>query len=219
KRLAEIVVGFTDGLDEEPEPAMAADPEPAAAKDDVDADEDEDEDDTTTDEPAPTGPDPLEVARRMEELASLYAKFQKAVAKGGPTARPALKLRDEMAAIFTGFKLPLPLTDVLVKKLRDVVGEIKDHERRILDLATRVAKMPRRDFIRAWDGNQTNLGWVDELLKRKQKWASGLREVKDQIIAEQQATIDIEKAMMVTLADLREINRAMAYGEAKARKA
>src|SRR5690606_1220347 len=82
KRLAEIVVGFTDGLDEEPEPAMAADPEPAAAKDDVDADEDEDEDDTTTDEPAPTGPDPLEVARRMEELASLYAKFQKAVAKG-----------------------------------------------------------------------------------------------------------------------------------------
>src|SRR5690606_28413003 len=170
-------------------------------------------------EPAPTGPDPLEVARRMEELASLYGKFQKAVAKGGPTARPALKLRDEMAAIFTGFKLPLPLTDVLVKKLRDVVGEIKDHERRILDLATRVAKMPRRDFIRAWDGNQTNLGWVDELLKRKQKWASGLREVKDQIIAEQQATIDIEKAMMVTLADLREINRAMAYGEAKARKA
>ena len=221
KRLAEIVVGFTDGLDEPEPPAAPEAPEAAnatAATDD-DAAEDEDEDDSSTDEPAPTGPDPAEVARRMEEMAAAYAKFQKAVAKGGPEAKPALKLREEMAATFTSFKLPLPLTDVLVKKLRDVVGEIKDHERRILDLSTRVAKMPRKDFIRAWDGNQTNLEWVDELLKRKQKWASGLREVKEQIVAEQEATIAIEKAMMVTLADLREINRAMAYGEAKARKA
>ena len=224
KRLAEIVVGFTDGLDD-PEPVAEPEAEAPAAKSADDAKngdddaEDGDDDDTSTDEPAPTGPDPAEVARRMDEMAAAYAKFQKAVAKGGPTAKPALKLREEMAATFTSFKLPLPLTDVLVKKLRDVVGEIKDHERRILDLSTRVAKMPRKDFIRAWDGNQTNLEWVDELLKRKQKWASGLREVKDQIIAEQEATIAIEKAMMVTLADLREINRAMAYGEAKARKA
>ncbi|QDW66918.1 RNA polymerase sigma factor RpoD [Luteimonas granuli] len=225
KRLAEIVVGFTDGLDDEPEPA-AAEPEPSAkdaakdtSKDDDEAEEEEEEDDTTADEPAPTGPDPAEVARRMEEMAAAYARFQKAVAKGGPSAKPALKLREEMAAVFTSLKLPLPLMDVLVKKLRDAVGEIKDHERRILDLCTRVAKMPRKDFIRAWEGNQTNLEWVDELLKRKQKWASGLREVKDQIIAEQEATLAIEKAMMVTLADLREINRAMAYGEAKARKA
>ena len=79
--------------------------------------------------------------------------------------------------------------------------------------------MPRKDFIRAWDGNQTNTGWVDEVLKRKQKWSSGLREVKDQIIAEQEATLSIENAMCLTLADIKEISRAMAYGEAKARKA
>src|SRR5690606_25196021 len=145
--------------------------------------------------------------------------FLKAYAKGGPTAKAALKAREEMAATFVTLKLPLPLTDTLVKKLRDVVTQVKEHERRILDLATRVAKMPRKDFIKAWDGNQTNLGWVDELLKRKQKWGSGLRDVKDQIVAEQEATIAIEKAMRVTLADLKEINRAMAYGEAKARKA
>ncbi|WP_133000321.1 RNA polymerase sigma factor RpoD [Luteimonas arsenica] len=223
KRLAEIVVGFTDGLDDPEPPAAAANDNAgtadASGSDDDSDDSDDDDDDSSSDEPAPTGPDPVEVARRMDEMGAAYAKFQKAVAKGGPTAKPALKLREEMATTFTSFKLPLPLTDVLVRKLRDVVGEIKDHERRILDLSTRVAKMPRKDFIRAWDGNQTNLEWVDELLKRKQKWASGLREVKDQIIAEQEATLAIEKAMMVTLSDLREINRAMAYGEAKARKA
>jgi len=217
KRLAELVVGFNDleePVVEAPAPAAAA-----ASPADAESDEEEDDAEEEAEEAGPTGPDPAEVARRMEALAALYTKFQKTYAKSGAEAKPALKLREEMAEIFTTFKLPLPLTDTLVRKLRDVVGQIKDHERRILDLSTRVARMPRRDFIRAWEGNQTNLGWVDDVLKRKQKWSSGMREVKDQIIAEQEATLAVEKAMMVTLADLREINRAMAYGEAKARKA
>ncbi|WP_298576185.1 RNA polymerase sigma factor RpoD [uncultured Luteimonas sp.] len=219
KRLAELVVGFNDLEEAVPEAPVVADSGDAATADDAEADEEDDADDGEAEEAGPTGPDPAEVARRMEALAALYAKFQKAYAKSGAEAKPVLKLREEMAEIFTTFKLPLPLTDTLVRKLRDVVGQIKDHERRILDLSTRVARMPRKDFIRAWEGNQTNLGWVDEVLKRKQKWSSGMREVKDQIVIEQEATLAVEKAMMVTLADLREINRAMAYGEAKARKA
>ncbi|WP_330947227.1 RNA polymerase sigma factor RpoD [Thermomonas sp. LB-4] len=217
KRLAEIVVGFND---EEPEP----EPAPVVAEVDPDAeveeDEDEDEDtDGDADEPAPTGPDPAEVAARMEAMAAAYARFEKAYAKGGPAAKAALKAREEIAATFVTLKLPLPLTDALVKKLREAINQVKEHERRILDLSTRVAKMPRKDFIKAWDGNQTNLEWVDELLKRKQKWGSALRDVREQIIAEQEATIALEKAMQVSLADLKEINRAMAIGETKARKA
>ncbi|REM09856.1 RNA polymerase sigma factor RpoD, partial [Mycobacterium tuberculosis] len=68
------------------------------------------------------------------------------------------------------------------------------------------------DFIRSWEGNQTNLEWVEDALKRKQKWSSALRDVKDQIIAEQQATIDIEKTTWLELDELKEISRAMAYG-------
>ncbi|NZA27866.1 RNA polymerase sigma factor RpoD [Luteimonas sp. SJ-92] len=225
KRLAEIVVGFNDHLEEEAAAAAAAaDDKPSAkpaAKDDSDDDDSDDDsdDDDDTEEAGPTGPDPEEVARRMEELAQLHAKFQKTYAKHGPTHKSALKLREDMAAQVMTLKLPLPLVDTLVRKLREVVGEIKDHERRILDLSTRVAKMPRKDFLRAWEGNQTNTGWVDEMLKRKQKWSSGLREVKDQIVGEQESIASIEKAMTVTLADLKEINRTMAYGEAKARKA
>jgi RNA polymerase primary sigma factor len=215
KRLAEIVVGFHDLEEEVPEP-----PAPVVA---ADADDDEAEEvdaaDAEEEEAGPTGPDPLEVARRMEELAACYVKFQKSFAKNGPSAKPVLKLREEMAEQFMTLKLPLPLTDTLVRKLRDVLGQIKDHERRILDLSTRVAKMPRKDFIRAWEGNQTNLAWVDDVLKRKQKWSSGLRDVKDQIVAEQEATIAIEKAMHVTLPDIKDISRAMATGEAKARRA
>ncbi|ASR43616.1 RNA polymerase sigma factor RpoD [Xanthomonas citri pv. mangiferaeindicae] len=226
KRLAEVVVGFNDQLLEElaaeEEAAAGNAPAPVAADADDDDSDDDDADDDSGDEEessGPSGPDPAEVARRMEVLADLFNKFQKAYAKNGASAKPVVKLRGEMADQFMTFKLPLPLSDLLVRKLRDVVGELKDHERRILDLSTRVAKMPRKDFIRAWDGNQTNTGWADEMIKRKQKWSSGLKDVRDQIVAEQEATLAIEKAMGVTLADLKEINRAMAYGEAKARKA
>ncbi|KGM53261.1 RNA polymerase subunit sigma-70 [Lysobacter daejeonensis GH1-9] len=216
KRLAEIIVAFNDLIDEPtPEPVLeeVADADSEADEDEDDADGGSDTDDT------PTGPDPVEVANRMQVLADTYAKFEKAHAKHGPAHKSVLKLREEMAEVFVTFKLPLPLTDVLVKNLRDVQAKVKEHERRILDMATRIAKMPRKDFIRAWDGNQTNLEWTDELIKRKQKWSSGLRDVKDQIVAEQQATLDLESAILVTLADLKEISRAMAYGEAKARKA
>ncbi len=213
KRLAEIVVGFLDAEEPAPEPVAAV------VEADVETDDDDTADAADAEEAGPTGPDPLEVAARMEAMAAAYARFQKGYAKGGPSAKPVLKAREDIAEIFMTLKLPLGLTDTLVRKLREVVNQVKEHERRILDLSTRVAKMPRKDFIKAWDGNQTNLEWVDELLKRKQKWGSGLRDVRDLIVAEQEATIAIEKAMGVTLADLKEINRAMAYGEAKARKA
>ncbi len=225
KRLAEIVVGFVATEEElaaaeeaklEAAAAVAAALEAAENGEEEDGDDEEEE---AEEEAGPTGPDPLEVAARMEAMGAAFARFQKAYAKGGATAKPALKAREDIAEIFLGFKLPLALTDTLVRQLREVVGKIKERERRILELSTRVARMPRKDFIKAWDGNQTNLGWVDELLKRKQKWGSALREVKDDIIAEQEATIAIEKSMGVTLADLKEINRVMAYGEAKARKA
>ncbi|HET8819769.1 MAG TPA: RNA polymerase sigma factor RpoD, partial [Xanthomonadaceae bacterium] len=225
KRLNEVLVGFNNFEEPiaEPTPPPAAKAQQAAkneknAKDD-DSDDDADDDDDDAEEQGPTGPDPVEVAARFDQLASDYAKFQRAYAKHGPEHKTVQKLRESMSEQFLELKLPLPLTDTLVRKVRDVVGQIKDHERKILDLATRVARMPRKDFIRAWDGNQVNLEWVDELLKRKQKWSSGLREVKDQIIAEQEATMAIEQALYMSLADIKEVTRAMSYGEAKARKA
>ncbi|MET0289460.1 MAG: RNA polymerase sigma factor RpoD, partial [Pseudoxanthomonas sp.] len=224
KRLAEVVVGFNDFAAEEEAAAAAAAEEGSASSDDADGDSDDDSDDGDDDsgeaeEAGPTGPDPEEVARRMEVMATALAKFKKGHAKGGAEFKGGAKLREEMSEVLVTLKLPLPLTDVLVRAVRELLSQIKGHERRVLHLSCNVAKMPRKDFIRSWEGNQTNLEWVDEALKRKQKWSSGLREVKDQIIAEQQATIDIEKVIQLSLGEIREITRTMAYGEAKARKA
>ncbi|MEE7545867.1 RNA polymerase sigma factor RpoD [Xanthomonas sp. Kuri4-1] len=220
KRLAEIVVGFNDLIEEADAAAAAAAEAGEDTSADADADDDSDDDvDDAEEEAGPTGPDPAEVANRMAALADDYGKFKKAHAKHGAEHKTVAKLREELAARFVTLKLPLPLTDALVNQLRGVVGSIKDHERRVLHLATTVARMPRKDFIRSWEGNQTNLEWVDDALKRKQKWSSALRDVKEQIISEQEASIEVEKNSFLTLAEIKEISRAMAYGEAKARKA
>jgi len=214
KRLAEVVTGFLDL-----EPPVEEIPEVIIDESielEVEAVEGEDGEEAAV---VDTGPDPAEVARRMEVLKNLYGKFQKTHAKYGSADKKTIKLREEMATEFLRLKLPLVQMDAFLRKLREVVNSIKDHERRILDIATRNAKMPRKDFIRAWPGNETNTGWADEVIRRKQKWSSGVREFKDEIVGEQEKLIGIEKALFLSLGDIKEINRAMAYGEAKARKA
>ncbi len=214
KRLSEVVTGFLDldaPVEEIPEVVIDE-----TVELEVEAVEGEDGEETAV---VDTGPDPAEVARRMEVLKNLYGKFQKTHAKYGSADKKTLKVREEMATEFLRLKLPLAQMDSFLRKLREVINSIKDHERKILDIATRNAKMPRKDFLRAWPGNETNTTWADEVIRRKQKWSSGVREFKDEIVGEQEKLIGIEKALFLSLTDIKEINRAMAYGEAKARKA
>jgi RNA polymerase primary sigma factor len=219
KRLNEVVSGFIDpNADDTPPPPpvvpQLVDAAAEAVEDDDTADAD-DEDAT----PVDTGPDPAEVLRRIEVLRSLYAKFQKAHGKYGNVDKKAVKLREEMAEEFLGLKLPPALVDSFVRKLREVVNAVRTHERVIMEHCVKHARMPRKDFLRAFPSAETDLGFADELIRRKQKWSSGLREYRDQIVAEQEKLIAIEKALHLSLPDIKEINRSMAIGEAKARKA
>jgi len=213
KRLSEIVTGFADL--ETPE-LFGGDPIEAAAdeEEEVEVEGGDDEEGETQ-----TGPDPVEVARRMELLKSHFGKFEKTHAKYGSADKKTVKAREEMAGEFMKLKLPLALIDALVRKVREVVSEIKDHERKVLDISTRLAKMPRKDFIKAWPGNETNLEWADEIIRRKQKWSSGMREHRDAILGQQNALIALEGALCLSLGEIKDTARAMAYGEAKARKA
>ena len=213
KRLSEVITGF---LDLEP----AAEEIPAEIDENAEIEvEETEEGDGEADTVPDTGPDPAEVARRMDTLRSLQSKFHKSHAKVGPADKKTLKLRAEMAEEFLRLKLPLAQVDAFTRKLREVVNSIKEHERRVLDIATRDAKMPRKDFIKAWPGSETDTSWADEVIRRKQKWSSGIREFKDLIVAEQEKLIGVEQTLHLSLADIKEINRAVAYGEAKARKA
>jgi RNA polymerase primary sigma factor len=219
KRMSEVIAGFADI-----ESATAEDIAAANAKDNVDGDGDGDEDEGDAGESGDgeettavdTGPDPLEVARRIDLLRTGYAKFQKASEKNGLGDKKVIKLRDQIAEEFLKLKLPAILIDALVRKLRDVVSNIRHHERLIMDVCIKQAKMPRKDFLKVFPSNETNLEWAEELMRKRQKWSPAVRTHKDALIGEQHKLVSIERTLF---ADIKEINRAMSIGEAKARRA
>jgi RNA polymerase primary sigma factor len=216
KRLSEVLTGFADievpGL-EIPDPMLEVEADAPAVKDDEEAEDGEEAG------PGETGPDPVEVTRRMEELRTLYAKFQKAADKYGTADKKAQKVRDNMAEAFLKLKLPAIMIDSFVKKLREVVASIRAHERTIMDICIKQAHMPRKDFLKAFPQQETNFKFADEMIRKKQKWSSAIKAHRDEILAEQEKLVALEKALYLSLADIKEINRAMSIGEAKARRA
>jgi RNA polymerase primary sigma factor len=225
RRLSEILAGFLD-LEEaadlarkEKEAAALLAPEPEVSEDDAD---DADEETATEDEEeaGPTGPDPEEVKRRMELLRDYYGKFQKAAPKAASiTDKKIVKLRDQMAEEFLKLKLPSALIDGFVRKLREVVNDIRHHERVLMDIFVKQVKMPKAEFIKTFPSNEGNLEWVAELSRKRQKWSPNIKSHREAIDAEQEKLATIERKLFLPLIDIKDINRAMASGEAKARRA
>ena len=224
RRLSEILAGFLD-LEEaadlarkEKEAAALLLPEPdpsdeAEVEDDETATEDEEE-------AGPTGPDPEEVKRRMELLRDYYGKFQKAAPKAASiTDKKIVKLRDQMAEEFLKLKLPSALIDGFVRKLREVVNDIRHHERVLMDIFVKQVKMPKAEFIKTFPSNEGNLEWAAELGRKRQKWSPNIKIHREAIDAEQEKLATIERKLFLPLIDIKDINRAMASGEAKARRA
>jgi RNA polymerase primary sigma factor len=217
KRLSEVLTGFADievpgmGI---PDEMLEAEASTAKEKDD-----EEENGEGEEAGPGETGPDPAEVTRRMDELRGLYAKFQKSAEKNGANDKKTQRVREMMAEAFLKLKLPSIMIDAFVRKLREVVANIRGHERVIMDICVKQAKMPRKDFLKAFTAHEVNLGFADDVIRKKQKWASSIRAHKADILAEQEKLIALERTLYLSLTDIKEINRAMSIGEAKARRA
>jgi len=219
QRLTEVMIDFIDpNAPEQPIP-VAKKPtdvvKNAAAKTGKDAKEEEEEEE----DEGPTGPDLEEVAAHFEKLGKLHAQFVKLNKKHGPGSEKAQVPLDAMAEMFTYLKLPAKMVDHLVDRLRYAVSRSREHERVILQMVVRQAKMPKLSFIKSFHRNEANIEWIDPILKGKQKWVAPLSEYTDDIREVQTRLIRREAANRITIAELKDINRAMSIGEAKARRA
>ncbi len=227
KRMSEFLTGFYDleaiAAEEAALAAAAAAEELLLAQENGEDEKDDDEEEAAAVEddstPGDTGPDPVEVKRRMDLFADLYAKFQAALIKFGPEDKKTLKLRKHISDEFLKLKLPSIMIDGMVKKLREVVNTIRGHERAILDIAVRLGKMPRKEFLKNFPGKETNQRWVDNEGRKATKWANSLKAHKTEIQEQQERLAAHEKTLFLALPEIKEINRHMSIGEAKARRA
>jgi RNA polymerase primary sigma factor len=182
----------------------------------------EDEEEEGGDEaenPADTGPDPEEAARHFKALGKLHDKVVKSLAKNGTQHKTTIRLRKQLADEMLTLKLTPRMTDTLTGNLRRLVDAIRAQERQIMFLCVQKAGMPRKDFIKSFPDNETNTRWLDRQIKSKRKWSSALGKQREDVVRLQNRLRATEHETHLSIGELKEINRQMSIGEAKARRA
>ncbi|MCK6369866.1 MAG: RNA polymerase sigma factor RpoD [Gammaproteobacteria bacterium] len=209
-RLQDVLTGFIDP--NQPEEVV-----PASAREPEESDDEESDDDTPAEEDL--GPDPVEAEKRLKSIFKHHKKVLKAIDANGASQKTTMRAREKLCAEIMELKLSPKLFDTLCAGLRQTVDAIRGQERRIMQLAVREAGMPRKDFLATFPANETRINWVDKHIRAKRKHSSALGKLKDEIVRCQRKLQGIEKETNLTIADIKEINRQMSMGEAKARRA
>ncbi|MFJ4048566.1 RNA polymerase sigma factor RpoD [Pseudomonas hunanensis] len=220
-RLSDVLSGYIDPDDniaapteEVPIPGAKA----AAAKEESD-DDDEESESGDDEEEAESGPDPVVAAQRFGAVSDQLQVTSKVLKKNGRNHKESIEALQALADLFMPIKLVPKQFEVLVERVRDALSRLRQQERAIMQLCVRDARMPRADFLRMFPSNETDQTWSGDLAKRNTKWAAALGEKNAAIVACQQKLIDLETETGLTVAEIKEINRRMSIGEAKARRA
>ena len=204
KRLPEVMVGFMDIDDEIPPPAIVQ----AAQKKERNEDDDE----------QPTGPDPVEVKKRFNALKRQFNKMEKACLKSR-TTKKALKEQEKLGEIFKFFKLSPTQFDVIARPARDSLEIIRDCEKEVYRIFVKLARMPRRDFIESYPGNEADPSWCLKMSRARKPWAKAIKVNLDEVTRQHNKLAKLEKIIGLEIAHIKDINRRMSIGEAKIRRA
>jgi len=220
-RLVDIIVGFIDPnapdvIAQPQNPTKLA--EVAAAPAETEGD-DEAEGGDTEEEAVDTGPDPEEAARRFASIAKLFQQALANMEKVGTEDPKTVKLRRKLADEFMELKLAPRMFEALIGHLRSHVNEIRTLEREIMIYAVREAGMPRKEFITTFPKNETSNRWVAKHMKAGKKYSAGLAKFKDDIEKRQGRLAEVERMRHLTITEIKDINREVSIGEAKARRA
>ena len=129
------------------------------------------------------------------------------------------KIRKKIASEFMELKLSPKMFDALIVQLRDNVAEVRNLEKQVMMLCVRDAGMPRKDFIATFPKNETNIRWLDKHIRAKRKHSAALGRLREEIEKQQKRLQSLEVRVHLSIAEVKEINREVAVGEAKARRA
>ncbi|WP_455232630.1 RNA polymerase sigma factor RpoD [Geopseudomonas aromaticivorans] len=221
-RLSDILSGYIDPDDGTLPAESEAVPTPVAKEVAPAAETEEDDEEAkadTSEEEGDGGPDPEEAARRFGAVAEQLEKARKALKKFGRGSPQGIAELTALAELFMPIKLVPKQFDVLVTMVRDALDRVRQQERAIMQLCVRDARMPRADFLKLFPSNEINLSWSEGLSGGKAKYAEAIGRVQADIQRNQQILIDLESAVGLTIAEIKDINRCMSVGEAKARRA
>ncbi len=221
-RLSDIFSGYIDpdaaAPTEETEAPMDLDDDDDS--DDSDDEDDEEEEENSDDDDSDDkdrGPDPEEARLRFGALQEAFDKLQSLVNQRASSDFD--EAQGMLGLAFSPIKLSPRYYDLLVERVRDYIDRVRLQERTIMRICTQRASMPRRDFIQAFPGNETNPDWFDQLVASNKPYSASLEANLGDLKRAQRRLIQIEEEVGITLAEIKEVNRRMSIGEARARRA
>jgi RNA polymerase primary sigma factor len=204
-RLSELISDFFDpNADEAP-----AEPQAVA----------EDDGDDTVDEPADTGPDPEVVKEKLGLFAKRFKTATNAHNKHGAHHEKTQKAFDALAETFMEFKKTPVFFKELTDILRRTVDRVREEERFIQECFVSKSRVPRAEFIASFIGNESNTDWLNPWLESGKPYAKTLATLADDIKQAQARLGQIEKENLISIKDIKDINRRVSIGEIQARAA
>ena len=220
-RLSDVLSGYIDPDDGIAPPAEVPPPIDQKAVKAEGAEDDDEEAEASTDdeEEAESGPDPVIAAQRFGAVSDQMEITRKALKKLGRSDKAAIAEMLALAELFMPIKLVPKQFEGLVERVRSALERLRAQERAIMQLCVRDARMPRADFLRQFPGHEVDESWTDALAKGKGKYAEAIGRLQSDIQRCQQKLKTLESETGLTIAEIKDINRRMSIGEAKARRA
>ena len=224
-RLADVISGFKDV--EETAPSLpdvelllaADDPDAVVVGDEAATGDVEDEDEDGAQTAVENGPDPVETARRFLDLRTLHEQTLVSVDELGTQHPQTQALRQQLSDRFLQFRLVPKTLDHLIVSLHEMAERIRAHEKAIMHICVHKAQMPRKTFISSFPQNETRIDWLDEQIQSSRKYATALAGHREEVAAAQRRLQAIERETRLSIHEIKDINRHMSIGEAKARRA
>ena len=204
RRLSEVMVGFMDIEEGIPPPALAQ--------------KKEKEEKGETDDDEPTGPDPVEVKKRFSALKRQYNKVDKACSRTR-TSKAALAEQAKLGEIFQFIKLSPTQFEKVANPARDALEIIREVEKYLFTIYVKRGRMPRKEFIQEYSGNEADSTWSEKIAKSRKPWAKEVKANLTEIVRLQNKLAKLEKIIQLPVSEIKDINRRMSIGEAKTRRA
>jgi len=160
-----------------------------------------------------------EALERFAIIRKAFGKMQEALHKKGSRNKTYKDIQEQISNELMGIRFSVKQVEALCDGLRGLVEEVRSHERAIQDMCVNKGDMPRSHFIQAFPGNESNLEWVVEEIASAKPYSEKLGRFQHAIVDQQQRLMDLQSRIGISLKELKEINRQMSTGEAKARRA
>ena len=148
-----------------------------------------------------------------------FARMLVVLTKDGHKAPKYFEHQKKISAELMQIRFAARMVERLCDSVRTEVDNIRQIERKIQDLVVNKGGMPRPDFIKAFPANETSLRWIDREVAAHHNYSEQLAKYRQAIVEQQQKLLDLQVRVMIPLKDLKDINKQMSTGEAKARKA